>query len=277
MIALAPLYFYLEWRFPFAKVKTLLVKREVLQDLFWQFVEQYLTQYLVVLLKMGLFISLVFLWQRFLGRDISNTTSAQSWVRDATFGSRFSPSDFGGVVPQFIFVFCLRDLYKFFIHWAMHRVPFLWRLHILHHSSIQLNWISMCRVHAFESALSTILVDWVLILFGLPVSALTLVAILETHNAFILHTNTRISYGPLTKWVNNTLAHHWHHAEVCHFKGGQNFGSFFLIWDRIFKTLYIDSGKKPPEKYGVASANHYPSSPFARIFFPIARPGKLNE
>jgi len=39
----------------------------------------------------------------------------------------------------------LRTLLKYFIHLALHKVPFLWRFHSVHHSSKALDWIAGSR------------------------------------------------------------------------------------------------------------------------------------
>ncbi|WP_322770449.1 sterol desaturase family protein, partial [Frankia sp. Cr1] len=52
---------------------------------------------------------------------------------------------------QLAVVFVFRDLFAYFGHRALHRVPLLWRFHRIHHSSEQLDWLATSRVGARTS------------------------------------------------------------------------------------------------------------------------------
>src|SRR5258708_13451883 len=46
---------------------------------------------------------------------------------------------------QFFLAVVVADIAEYFIHLALHKVPFLWRFHAVHHSSKPLNFISVSR------------------------------------------------------------------------------------------------------------------------------------
>src|SRR5271156_3078619 len=48
---------------------------------------------------------------------------------------------------QFFLAIVVADLAEYFIHLALHKVPFLWRFHSIHHSSKALDWIAGSRSH----------------------------------------------------------------------------------------------------------------------------------
>ena len=45
------------------------------------------------------------------------------------------------------------DVAEYFIHLALHKVPFLWRFHAVHHSSKALDWIAGSRSHFVDDTL----------------------------------------------------------------------------------------------------------------------------
>ena len=54
---------------------------------------------------------------------------------------------------QFFLAVVVADLSEYFIHLALHKVPFLWRFHAVHHSSKALDWIAGSRSHFVDDTL----------------------------------------------------------------------------------------------------------------------------
>src|SRR5438046_9276625 len=54
---------------------------------------------------------------------------------------------------QFFLAVVVADLAEYFIHLALHKVPFLWRFHAIHHSSKALDWIAGSRSHFIDDTL----------------------------------------------------------------------------------------------------------------------------
>src|SRR6202041_1974535 len=48
---------------------------------------------------------------------------------------------------QFFAAVVVADIAEYFIHLALHKVPFLWRFHAVHHSSKALDWLAGSRSH----------------------------------------------------------------------------------------------------------------------------------
>ena len=51
---------------------------------------------------------------------------------------------------QFIAFFLLKDFLEWCIHNLLHRVPWLWEFHKLHHTIEELDWIGNFRFHWME-------------------------------------------------------------------------------------------------------------------------------
>jgi sterol desaturase/sphingolipid hydroxylase (fatty acid hydroxylase superfamily) len=150
-------------------------------------------------------------------------------------------------ILQFFLAVVIADLAEYFIHLALHKVPFLWRFHAIHHSSKALDWIAGSRSHFVDDTLvrGFILVP---LMFGFSQSIIFAYLIFVTLHATWTHCN----FGPNAKWLEEFLVmpryHHWHHTSQ---KEGidKNFAIHFPWIDKIFGTYYFPNHW--PEKYGL--------------------------
>ena len=148
---------------------------------------------------------------------------------------------------QFCLAVVVADVAEYFIHLALHKVPFLWRFHAVHHSSKALDWIAGSRSHFVDDTLvrGFILVP---LMFGFSQSIIFAYLIFVTLHATWTHCN----FGPNVKWLEKYLVmpryHHWHHTSQ---KEGidKNFAIHFPWIDKIFGTYYYPDHW--PEKYGL--------------------------
>ncbi|MGB6405318.1 MAG: sterol desaturase family protein [Candidatus Sulfotelmatobacter sp.] len=147
---------------------------------------------------------------------------------------------------QFFLAVVVADLAEYFIHLALHKVPFLWRFHAVHHSSKALDWIAGSRSHFVDDTLvrGFILVP---LMFGFSQSIILAYLIFVTLHA----TWTHCHYGPNSKWIEKFLVMprylHWHHTSQ---KEGidKNFAIHFPWIDKLFGTYYYP--EEWPERYG---------------------------
>src|ERR1700676_5166313 len=56
-------------------------------------------------------------------------------------------------ILQFFLAVVVADVADYFIHLSLHKVPFLWRFHAIHHSSKALDWIAGSRSHFVDATL----------------------------------------------------------------------------------------------------------------------------
>jgi len=148
---------------------------------------------------------------------------------------------------QFFLAVVVADVAEYFIHLALHKVPFLWRFHAIHHSSKALDWIAGSRSHFVDDTLvrGFILVP---LMLGFSQSIIFAYLIFVTLHATWTHCN----FGPSAKWLEKFLVmpryHHWHHTSQ---KEGidKNFAIHFPWIDRIFGTYYYPD--EWPEQYGL--------------------------
>jgi lathosterol oxidase len=148
---------------------------------------------------------------------------------------------------QLFLAVLVADVAEYFIHFAFHKVPFLWRFHAIHHSSTALDWLSGSRGHFFEDVIvrACILTP---LMIGFSQSIILAYLIFVTLQATWSHCN----FAPSPKWLANFLVtpryHHWHHTSQ---KEGldKNFAVHFPWIDRVFGTYYYPD--EWPEQYGL--------------------------
>lgn len=148
---------------------------------------------------------------------------------------------------QFFAAVVVADVAEYFIHLALHKVPFLWRFHAVHHSSKALDWIAGSRSHFVDDTLVRAFVLLPLML-GFSQTIILAYLIFVTLHATWTHCN----FGPNAKWLEEFLVmpryHHWHHTSQ---KEGidKNFAIHFPWIDKLFGTYFFP--ETWPERYGL--------------------------
>lgn len=142
-----------------------------------------------------------------------------------------------------LFAFILNDFIQWSTHVLLHKNPWLWQFHKLHHSVKEMGFAAHLRYHWMEIFVykSIQYVPMAILGFGLQeFFAAHMIALAIGH---FNHSNINIPLGPLKYIFNNPQMHIWHHAKELpkKYSFGVNFGISLSIWDYIFKTDYIPS------------------------------------
>lgn len=132
----------------------------------------------------------------------------------------------------------LFDLAIYVQHWVFHRVPWLWRLHLVHHVDLDFDATTGIRFHTVETLLSFVWKGLVIALLGPPLLAVMIFEILLNATALFNHSNARL---PL--WLDRALRlvlvtpdmHRVHHSVEDH-ETNSNFGFCLSWWDFLFRT-----------------------------------------
>lgn len=181
-------------------------------------------------------------------------------------------SELGTRLPlavQFLCVLVLSDFAYWIAHRLSHAVPFLWRLHRIHHSSEHLDWLAAFRVHPLDQIINSTIIALPAAIVGFSPLSIILYAAVYRWHAIWLHSNVRLRSLPGLAWLIATPAfHHWHHADEAH-AFDRNFGGQLAIWDRLFGTAFLSSGNSAPSRYGVSDPPR--ESFLAHLIAPFAR------
>lgn len=121
-------------------------------------------------------------------------------------------------------------------HRLFHRLPWLWRIHRMHHADVDFDVTTALRFHPLEIALSMLIKVAAVWLLGVPVVAVVLFEILLNGCAMFNHANLRLPLAvdrPLRYLLvtpDMHRVHHSLHADEHH----RNFGFCLALWDRLF-------------------------------------------
>ncbi len=157
-----------------------------------------------------------------------------------------------GTMPvwlQLIGAIIVADIGYYVAHRTCHAVPFLWKFHAVHHSIEQMDWLASFRVHPIDQIFSNTLSLLPLYFLGFSLEALILHQLIYQAHALFLHSNTRLTFGPL-KWVLATPEyHHWHHANERE-AHDRNFAAQLALIDVVAGTVFLPF-KRRPKSYGL--------------------------
>lgn len=137
--------------------------------------------------------------------------------------------------------FFVRDFVQWWVHRLLHRVPFLWKYHQVHHSVREMGFAAHLRYHWMETVVYRSLEYIPLALIGIGLRDFFIIHVFTLFVGHFNHSNLKVPLGPLRYFFNNPQMHIWHHAmhlppERRH---GVNFGLTLSIWDYLFGTNYI--------------------------------------
>lgn len=138
-------------------------------------------------------------------------------------------------VGKVLLVFVLSDLAGYWVHRAMHRLPWLWRFHALHHEAVELSWLDAWRQHPVDFVLHGVVVGLPGALLGASFSELASVVVLRKAFTTFLHANVRAPFGPFF-WVLASPEFHRTHHGADRADYDTNFAGTFPVWDLLFGT-----------------------------------------
>ena len=147
-------------------------------------------------------------------------------------------------VAQFGLFFVANDFGRYWLHRWHHALPFLWRLHRVHHTVVEMDCLSTFRVHVLEGVSKYGLLVLPFHLIGIPPGVIKVYSSIDILKGFWHHANLKTCIGPLNYVLNSGEQHAWHHSTEAR---GQlaNYGSVLSIWDRLFGTFYWPRGEWP--------------------------------
>jgi len=165
--------------------------------------------------------------------------ATQPWLQDAVAAQP--------LVVQFFQIVLVADFTQYWVHRAFHRVPWLWRLHAIHHSSETMDWLAGSRLHLIDIVVTRGLSFVPLYVLGFAPPAVYAYLVFVSFLAVFIHANVRFDLGPLDWLVATPRFHHWHHAAS---PVDKNFAVHLPWIDRLFGTAYLPEGRWP-DTYGI--------------------------
>lgn len=170
---------------------------------------------------------------------------AAGWTSSASFGllNWIEMPLWLGLIVSFV---ALDLVSQYTAHYLLHRVKWMWRLHMVHHSDTKVDLTTGVRQHPIEFILREGLALITFVLFGMPIAFYLFYRIITIFFTYWTHANISLPKQldkALSYIIVTPNTHKFHH----HFERpwtDTNFGNVLSIWDRIFGTFTYDDTSK---------------------------------
>jgi sterol desaturase/sphingolipid hydroxylase (fatty acid hydroxylase superfamily) len=134
--------------------------------------------------------------------------------------------------------FVILDLVIYGQHVVFHKVPWLWRLHRMHHADLDIDVTTGVRFHPVEILLSMLIKMATVALLGIPAGAVVAFEVVLNATSMFNHSN-----AAMPAWLDRVVRllvvtpdmHRVHHS-VVRAETDSNFGFNLPWWDRLFGT-----------------------------------------
>jgi sterol desaturase/sphingolipid hydroxylase (fatty acid hydroxylase superfamily) len=179
----------------------------------------------------------------------------------------FGPLSRWPLWQQAVAILILGDFLGYWMHRLFHRGR-LWRLHAIHHSSTDLDWLSSVRVHPLNDVLTRIVSTVPVLALGFAPLAVAAAIPWLTLMAFVLHSNVDWDWGPLRRVIASPRFHRWHHSDEIAARD-KNFAGLLPLWDILFGTYHM-----PRDRVATTfgTEERVPDGVLGQMMFPFRKP-----
>ncbi len=177
------------------------------------------------------------------------------------------------------------DFCVFFSHFLLHKIPFLWPFHEVHHSAEVLTPITVHRNHPMDDMVNGLVYGVVggflaatyTAISGDIVSELSILGLNVFTFGYYLtvyqlrHSHIWLSFGPIMSHIFVSPAQHQIHHSIERKHWNKNYGFTFAMWDWMFGSLYVPK-EREEITFGVPDVNPADFSTVPRLYFlPFAK------
>jgi sterol desaturase/sphingolipid hydroxylase (fatty acid hydroxylase superfamily) len=138
------------------------------------------------------------------------------------------------------------------VHWVEHKVKWMWKFHLIHHTDTTVDVTTGLRHHPGETVFRIFFTILGVFLVGVPIGIVMLYQSLSVLFAHITHANINmpVKVDKALSLVFVTPNMHKVHHHYTQPLTDTNYGNIFAIWDRVFGTFAeVDDIKNL--KYGI--------------------------
>lgn len=160
------------------------------------------------------------------------------WCRTNQFGFVYWTN--AGILGTILISFLTLDFFGgWLVHITEHKVPFLWRFHVIHHSDNNVDVTTGLRHHPGESVLRGIFFFMGIVVSGAPMYAVMIFQTIIVLSTAFTHANISLPKG-LDKALSyvfvspnmHKVHHHWKQPYT-----DSNYGAVLSVWDRLLGTF----------------------------------------
>lgn len=171
------------------------------------------------------------------------------------------------VWTQVLLKILIGDFLRYWLHRWSHSVPWLWRLHEVHHAPEKLYAINVFRFHPLDKMLQYLLDTLIFVVLGIGPDVLALYFVVYATSGLLQHANIDLRLGVFNYLLSGPEVHRWHHDKDAKVSG-HNFAHTFIVWDLIFGTYHRPSGQVVD---GLGLPHPYPKGFWAQLWAPLRR------
>ncbi len=168
---------------------------------------------------------------------------------------------------QALEVLILSDFLIYWGHRLQHKFDFLWRFHKVHHTTETLDWLAAHREHPIDSIYTVGIINLPALLLGFDLDTLAVLVAFRGFWAIYIHSNVRLSIGPIKMIIGSPELHHWHHDKE---RDRGNYANISPLMDILFGTYVCP--KTEPEAFGIKE--DFPTTYLGQLAKPIL-PNKI--
>lgn len=140
---------------------------------------------------------------------------------------------------------------QYIVHYLLHKVPFMWKFHMIHHSDTEVDVTTGTRHHPGDYMFREIFALIAIVIGGIPFGVYMIYRILTVVFTYWSHSNLKMPLGmdkALSYIFITPNTHKFHHHYQLPWTD-TNYGNIFSFWDRIFGTFVYDDPNKI--RYGI--------------------------
>jgi sterol desaturase/sphingolipid hydroxylase (fatty acid hydroxylase superfamily) len=173
---------------------------------------------------------------------------------------------------QLLIMFIIADFIQWNVHRQLHKRPWLWEFHKVHHSVKEMGFAAQFRFHFMESIFYKTVQYVPLAMIGFGIQEFFVVHMFSVFVGHLNHANVGWSYGIIGYIFNNPKMHIWHHSKELpkEHPHGMNFGLTLSIWDYLFKTAYVPKDGRDIE-LGFHDDENFPEDFGGQMVYPFKR------
>lgn len=181
---------------------------------------------------------------------------------------------------QLSIMLVIADFIQWNVHRQLHRQPWLWKFHKVHHSVKEMGFAAQFRFHFMETIIYKTVQYIPLAMIGFGIKEFFVVHMFTVLVGHLNHANVGWNYGFLGYIFNNPKMHIWHHSKTLpkDHQHGMNFGLTLSLWDYLFGTAYLPKKNGRNIELGFKGDENFPADFKNQVFFPFRREKqKLNN
>jgi len=150
----------------------------------------------------------------------------------------WSPETLATEIGLFVGALVVLDLWHYVFHVAAHKVPVLWRFHLVHHHDPLMQATTAMRFHGVEIAAQCLLSLPVYVLIGVDLIHVLAYQLVLLPTALFHHANIRlpVRLDSALRWLIVTPRMHIVHHSAWQPETDSNYAAVLSLWDRLFGT-----------------------------------------